>query len=208
MAVRTARLFISRRPDPTCIPPPGAARGLRPGHRIGLRITTPSHRHVPKKKPNSALAEWGSRIQQSKRLGERTDRWWGALPRGRISTPEKLSRFPGSRLDLLSAPSHPASSGTVACADFNAAYSCGAAMDSPSLAHCALRGIHHFPSGSPDGDHTQPRLFTCCESALPQSTDQVHNLTPNGSALYIRSTLRSQAHSSSGILLTEVSGGR
>ncbi len=62
---------------------------------------------------------------------------------------QKLSRFPGSRLGLLSAPSRSPSSGTVACADFIAAHSCGAAMDSSSLPLHETGGMnHHFPLGS------------------------------------------------------------
>jgi len=52
--------------------------------------------------------------------------------------------------------------GTVACADFNAAYSCGAAMASPSppAEHHGARD-HHFPSEVPRSGTTQPRLFSC-----------------------------------------------
>ncbi len=45
--------------------------------------------------------------------------------------------------------------GTVACADFITAYSCGAAVDSPPL------GIHHLP-------YTQPLLSMCC-GTYPES---------------------------------------
>ena len=78
-----------------------------------------------------------------------------APPRGGITTPSRLSRFPGSRLGLLSAPSHPAVGGTVARADFNAAHSCGAAMAllrGPRRSR--LQSLTIFPRGSPGGDHS------------------------------------------------------
>jgi hypothetical protein len=68
-------------------------------------------------------------------------------------TPGRLSRFPGLRLDLLSAPSHPVIGGTVARADFNAAHSCGAAMVSLRGSR-RTRSLTIFPRGSPGGDHS------------------------------------------------------
>ena len=110
---------------------------------------------LPKtKRPHPHSTDRGAKLHQS----ERRDGDWdmrAAPPRGGITTPRRLSRFPGLRLGLLSAPSHPAVGGTVACADFNAAHSCGAAMALLRRPRgTRARSLTIFPHGSPNGDHS------------------------------------------------------
>jgi len=110
---------------------------------------------LPKtKRPHPHSADRGAKIQQSeRRVGDWDMR--AAPPHGGITTPRRLSRFPGLRLGLLSAPSHPAIGGTVARADFNAAHSCGAAMVSlRGPRRTPMRSLTIFPHGSPIGDHS------------------------------------------------------
>ncbi len=76
----------------------------------------------------------------------------------------KLSRFPGSRLGLLSAPSHPlgdptaATERTVARADFNAAHSCGAAMESPRSTRPGGSEESPFSLEDPQWDHSASHI--------------------------------------------------
>ena len=133
-----------------------ASRGVLP---MGAYAAAPRERFNvaacrKTKRPDPRSADRGAKFQQSERRDADRD-MRAAPPRGGITTPRRLSRFPGLRLGLLSAPSHPTIGGTVACADFNAAHSCGAAMVSlRGPRRMRMRSLTIFPRGSPGGDHS------------------------------------------------------
>ncbi len=172
--------------------PQGHGRLSHAAGRAANQKTEHSAPRPEKERPIPPLTEWGSRIQQSERSSG-TGRMMGRLPRGRISTPGKLSRFPGSRLGLLSAPSRSASRGTVACADFNAAHSCGAAMDSSSFPlHERDARNHHFPSEVPGPGTTQPRLFNYPRQSSSSGT-HARQAPCDSRSICIRTAIGSQA---------------